>query len=161
MELLVTSHSSWKCHPSLWTCVPELFWLCLLTDELVPVKSLLLSTNLAPPPLDHFQCLCVSLYSKIICSALASCTVEEGQVWVQTGNKLTLRWCPTLSVALTAQALPALVRLPSQYCFGNWLSFPDSHVCTKYLEGSSLVHKRKKNIYWWLEKTCTDTELYC
>lgn len=91
---------------------------------------LLLSTNLAPPPLDHFQRLCVNLYSKMLCSALASCAVEGGQVWVQTGNGLTLKHCPTISIALTAQASPALVLLPLQYCFGNWLYFPNSHVCT-------------------------------
>lgn len=70
----------------------------------------------------------------------ASCTVEEGQVWIQAGNELTLKCCATISVALTAQALLALMLLPLQYCFGNWLSFPNSHVCTRYLEGPSLVH---------------------
>lgn len=73
---------------------------------------LLLGTSLAHPPQDHFQPLCVNLYSKMLCSVSASCTVEEGQVWIQAGNGLTLKCCPRISVALTTQALPALMLLP-------------------------------------------------
>lgn len=58
----------------------------------------------------------------MLCSVPASCTAGEGQVWTPAGSELTLKCCPMISTALTAQALPAL--LPLESFSESWLSFP-------------------------------------
>lgn len=76
----------------------------------------------------------------MLCGVSASCTIEEGQVWIQAGNELTLECCLMISTALTARALPALMLLPLLYYFGNWLSFPNSQV-SRGLQSGTLMER--------------------
>lgn len=106
-----------------------------------------LSTNLACPPQHHFQRLAVSFCSKMLCSEPASCSAGEGQVWTPAGNEFTLKCCPMISTALTAQALPALLLLQS--FLGNWLSFPGKQPqVPQVYRGLQSGALKERNIFW-------------
>lgn len=138
VELLVTISSSWKCHPSLRTCVPDLFWLCLLADELVPVWGYCWAQTLPA----FFSIIFNTWLSVCVPKCCAVCHLVALQGKAKSGYRLAMSSHSSVvlwSVQLwqLKPCLPSCHYSPSLEA--GFLFQENSHVCTRYTEGSSLV----------------------
>lgn len=132
LELPVTSHSSWKHCPGLWICLPDLFCLCLLSDELAAVRVSRWAQTLFFL-LSWINYSCVNLYSKMLCVYCVSWLHCRGRPSLHT----SWQWAYT-QVPPYHQVIPTTAVLLWNVAFCSQKLWVLS--CTGYLEGSAPLH---------------------